>query len=53
MVVVSQPLNHPTSLLALFFTSDEAGFEMEEFCWRCRDSTRLAGGPWQHFCWRF
>jgi len=22
------------------------------FCWRCRGSTRIAGGTRQHFCWR-
>jgi hypothetical protein len=22
------------------------------FCWRCRGSTRITGGPRQHFCWR-
>jgi hypothetical protein len=22
------------------------------FCWRCGGSTRIAGGPEQHFCWR-
>ena len=25
----------------------------EAFCWHCRGSTRIAGSPWEDFCWRF
>jgi len=25
----------------------------EAFYWHCRGSMRIAGGPWQHFGWRF
>jgi hypothetical protein len=32
---------------------DESGFEKESLCWRCKGSTRIAGGPWLHFSWRF